>query len=130
MSIILFKSKSIESCRFVNDALHIRERKKDRFGRAPVERPHGEVIVLPLADSKLPSEVIKGIESVTGMGTDELLRDLRIRRRIIGIITVTAIAVVVLWAGFITAAYVDHVNDVNGYLVVGEAIVTERNVID
>lgn len=52
---------------------------------------------------------------VEDMGTDELLRDLRIRRRIIGAVAATAIAVVALWVGFITAAYVDHVNDVNGY---------------
>ena len=64
------------------------------------------------------------------VGTDELLRDLRIRRRIIGAVAATAIAVVALWVGFITAAYVDHVNDVNGYLVVGEAMATERNVTD
>ena len=51
---------------------------------------------------------------VEDMGTDELLRDLRIRRRIIGAVAATAIAVVALWVGFITAAYVDHVNDVNG----------------
>ncbi len=67
---------------------------------------------------------------VEDMGTDELLRDLRIRRRIIGAVAATAIAVVALWVGFITAAYVDHVNDVNGYLVVGEAMATERNVTD
>lgn len=67
---------------------------------------------------------------VEDMGTDELLRDLRIRRRIIGVVAATAVAVVALWVGFITAAYVDHVNDVSGYLVVGEAIVTERNVTD
>ena len=67
---------------------------------------------------------------VEDMGTDELLRDLRIRRRIIGVVAATAVAVVALWVGFITAAYVDHVNDVSGYLVVGEAIVTERIVTD
>lgn len=67
---------------------------------------------------------------VEDMGTDELLRDLRIRRRIIGAVAATAIAVVALWVGFITAAYVDHVNDVNGYLAVGEAMATERNVSD
>lgn len=67
---------------------------------------------------------------VAEMGTDELLRDLRIRRRIIGIIAASAIAVVILWAGTVTAAYLDHVNNVNGYLVVDQVIVTKRNEVE
>lgn len=55
---------------------------------------------------------------VEEMGTNELLRDLRIRRRIIGTIAAAAIAVVVLWAGLVAASYVDHVKDVNGYATV------------
>ena len=54
-------------CRFVNDVLHIGERKKDSFGRLPVERPHGEIVVLPLPNSKLLGKVIKGIECVAGI---------------------------------------------------------------
>ena len=67
---------------------------------------------------------------VEEMGTDELLLDLRIRRRIIGIVAAAAIAVVILWAGTITAAYLDHVNDVNGYLVVDKVTIIERNEIE
>ena len=37
-------------CRFVNDVLHIRERKKDVFGGVPVERSHREIVVLSLSD--------------------------------------------------------------------------------
>ena len=34
----------------VNDVLHIRERKKDVFGRAPVEWSHREIVVFSLTD--------------------------------------------------------------------------------
>ena len=47
--------------------LHIRESRKDSFGGHPVERPHGEIIILPLPDSELPGEVIEGIESMAGV---------------------------------------------------------------
>lgn len=67
---------------------------------------------------------------VEEMGTDELLRDLRIRRRIVRAVTAAALAVVILWAGFIGAAYVDHRKDVNGYLVIGEIIEIEETEID
>lgn len=67
---------------------------------------------------------------VEEMGTDELLRDLRIRRKVVRAVTAAALAVAILWAGFIGAAYVDHVNDVNGYLVIGEIIEIEETEID
>ena len=50
------------SCRFVNDALHIRESEKNLFRRTPVKRSHRKIIVLTLANSQLFSEIIKGIE--------------------------------------------------------------------
>lgn len=67
---------------------------------------------------------------VEEMGTNELLRDLRIRRRIVRAVTAAALSVVILWAGLVIASYVDHRRDVNGYLVVGEVTVIERNEID
>ena len=63
---------------------------------------------------------------VDEMGTDELLRDLRVRRRIVGMIAATAVAVVCLWAGLVTASYLDHVNGMNGYVVVGEVAEIDR----
>ena len=47
------------NCRFVNDVLHIGERKKDVFRRLPVEWSHGETVVLSLAESKLFGKVIE-----------------------------------------------------------------------
>ena len=67
---------------------------------------------------------------VEEMGTNELLRDLRIRRRIVRAVTAAALSVVILWAGLVIASYVDHRRDVNGYLGVGEVTVIERNEID
>ena len=65
---------------------------------------------------------------VDEMGTDELLRDLRVRRRVVGIIAAAAVTVVCLWAGLVTASYFDHVNGMNGYITV--EIVEEETVND
>ena len=43
------------------------ERKEDSFGGLPVERPHGEVVILPLSDSQLFLKILKGIEGVAGI---------------------------------------------------------------
>ena len=51
-------------CRLVNDELHIRKRKKDIARRLPVERTHGEIIILPLTDGKLFYKIVKRIEPV------------------------------------------------------------------
>ena len=57
----------MQSCRFVNDVLHIRKRKEDLLGRAPVEGTHGEVVVFVLPYRKLFLEVLEGIELVRGV---------------------------------------------------------------
>ena len=49
-------------CWFVNDVLHVWIRKKDVFGRVPVEWSHGEVVVLPLSDGQLLFEIIERVE--------------------------------------------------------------------
>ena len=51
-------------CRFVNDVLQRGKRRKDEFGRAPVEGAHGEVVVFSIPDSKLFLEVLEGKEFV------------------------------------------------------------------
>lgn len=67
---------------------------------------------------------------VEEMGTGELLRDLRIRRKIVRIVVTTAAFLICLWAGLVIASYVDHHKDVNGYLIVDEVRVIERNEIE
>ncbi len=47
--------------------LHIRERKKDVFRRVPVERSHGEVVILALSDSELFFKIRKVKELMTGV---------------------------------------------------------------
>ena len=54
-------------CRFVNDALQIRERRKDLIRRAPVEGTHREVVVFSVPDSKLLLVVVEGKELVVGI---------------------------------------------------------------
>ena len=49
--------------------------------------------------------------------TPELLRSLRIKRRVVTIIGAAAIVVVVLWAGVVTLSFVYNVNATNGYFV-------------
>lgn len=52
---------------------------------------------------------------VDNTATDELLKALRIRRRIVRIITVCAFAVLLLWACVITAAFIAELNSSLGY---------------
>lgn len=59
------------------------------------------------------------------MDTEELLRNLRIRRRIVGIVTCTALIVVTLWAGTVTYAIIRNERLAHGYGVLGEIEVIE-----
>ena len=47
--------------------LQSRKRKKDIARRLPVERTHGEIIILPLTDSTLFRKIIKRIEMMRGI---------------------------------------------------------------
>ena len=51
-------------CRLVKDKLQRRKRKKDIARRLPVERTHGEIIILPLTDGKLFCKIVKRIETM------------------------------------------------------------------
>lgn len=50
--------------------------------------------------------------------TGDLIQKLRIRRRIVAIVATTAAMLVLLWAGVVTMAYVQHLRSVNGFEVV------------
>ncbi len=58
--------------------------------------------------------------------TQELLHNLRIRRRILGIVTCTALIVITLWAGTVTYAIIHNERLAHGYGVLGEIEVIER----
>ena len=58
------KGVGTRRCRFVNDVLQRGKRRKDEFGRAPVEGAHGEIVVFSIPDSKLFLEVLEGKEFV------------------------------------------------------------------
>lgn len=62
---------------------------------------------------------------VDEMETGVLLRDLRVKRKIVRIVAATAAVVIGLWAGLVIASYVDHRKDVNGYATV-EIVEIER----
>lgn len=42
------------------------------------------------------------------------------------IVAVTALALVLLWAGVVLTALIRHIKDMDGYLIVGEAEVISR----
>ncbi len=55
------------------------ERKENSFGGLPVERPHGEVVILSLSDSQLFLKILKGIEGMAVMVVSRVMR--KIKRR-------------------------------------------------
>lgn len=74
-----------------------------------------------------PSASFKEIESRFGtprqiavahveeMGTEELLKQFRIRKKIITVICACAALALLIWASAITIAFIDHQKAVNGY---------------
>lgn len=58
---------------------------------------------------------------VDEMGTEELLNDLRIKRKIVRVISASCVIVLVMWLGCIAAALVNDYHADNGYI---ERIVT------
>ena len=60
------------------------------------------------------------------MDAQELTLQLRIRKTIVRIVAVTALALVLMWAGAVLTALVRHIKDMDGYLIVGEAEVISR----
>lgn len=60
------------------------------------------------------------------MNVQDLLKQLRIRRKIICIVVATALTLVSLWAGVVITALIRHVKAMDGYLIVGEAEVIDR----
>lgn len=62
-----FQLRGLMGCRFVNDMLQIRESEKDSFGGHPVERSHGEIIIISLPDSKLFLEIREAEEFMTSI---------------------------------------------------------------
>ncbi len=63
---------------------------------------------------------------VEDMDTEELLRNLRIRRRILGIAVGTALIVIAIWIGTVTYLIIHNESFSYGYIVVGEAEVIDR----
>ncbi len=51
----------------VTDELQTLGKKRGQLWGLPVERPHGEVVILPLSDSQLFLKILKGIEGVAGI---------------------------------------------------------------
>lgn len=54
---------------------------------------------------------------VEDLNTGELIRVMRIRKRLVAIITATVLSILVLWAGFLAWAVIDDMYTNNGYYV-------------
>ena len=55
---------------------------------------------------------------VDNTATDELLNALRIRRRVVRIITACVVVIILLWASVVTTALVNEFNAANGYSII------------
>lgn len=66
---------------------------------------------------------------VENMETEEVTKELKISKKIIRIITVAAIAMVVLWGGYVALCYINFQDSMNGYIIV-EVTEIERTTID
>lgn len=66
---------------------------------------------------------------VNEMETGELVEEIRISKKTVGIIAVTAVVMVLLWTVRLVISYTDHEKNVNGYAVV-EIIEVERKLVD
>lgn len=67
---------------------------------------------------------------VEDMDTEELLRNLRIRSRILGIVAGTALIVIVLWVGTVTYAIIHNEQMSHGYMVIGPVEVIDETVYE
>lgn len=66
---------------------------------------------------------------VDEMETREITKNLRIRRKIIGIISIVAVAIVAIWIGVVSAAMIGHNNEMDGYAVITDTEI-ERIIYD
>ena len=63
--------------------------------------------------------------TVSEMGAGEELDAMKVRQRILRMVSITAITVLILWAGVVGMAYLNHKSIDNGYAVVEIIEVTE-----
>lgn len=59
-----------------------------------------------------PQEIASAF--VDEMDTEDLLDKLRMRKKLVTIVTTTTIAIVILWAAVVTLAYLDYLNQLHG----------------
>ena len=62
-----------------------------------------------------PKQIVSSY--VEEMDTPELIKKLNVRRKIVGIVTAAAVAVVILWAGVVSIIYIENKKDGDGYFV-------------
>ena len=70
-----------------------------------------------------PQQIVETF--VEEMEPEQLLRNLHFGRKVVDLVAITLMVVILLWAGVVFYALLDHVGDMNGYIV--EEII---NVVD
>lgn len=78
------------------------------------ENPNGDYAAL-VARFGTPQQIASAY--VDEMETPELLHSLRIRRRVVAIVSAAALAVVILWAGVVAVSFAYNVINDNGFYV-------------
>lgn len=78
------------------------------------ENPNGDYAAL-VARFGTPQQIASAY--VDEMETPELLHSLRIRRRVVAIVSAAALAVVILWAGVVAVSFAYNVMNDNGFYV-------------
>ena len=86
------------------------------------ENPHADYAAI---EQRFGSPQQIAASCIEEMDAQELTLQLRIRKTIVHIVAVTALVLVLLWAGVVVTALIRHVKAMNGYLIVGEAEVID-----
>lgn len=59
----------------------------------------------------------------------ELLTLVHTKKEVLRNISLTALLLVLMWAGLIAASYLTYQDDMTGYLVIGEVEIDEKNIV-
>lgn len=74
-----------------------------------------------------PSKV--GYTYVTEMETDEIIENIRNGKKLIKIVSVTAIIIGMVWLGYLALCICEANNTMNGYMAIGDAVIIDKTEI-
>lgn len=74
-----------------------------------------------------PDQIVSGF--IGEMEPMELLTLVHTKKEVLRNISLTALLLVLMWAGLIAASYLTYQDDMTGYLVIGEVEIDEKNIV-